>query len=74
MPWTRDNLETFIEFYRSFPCLWKIKSDDYKNRNSKNRAYQKLVDLCKTAVWLYANKDFVVKKKIKAYVGPFVRN
>jgi hypothetical protein len=41
--------------------LWKIKSDDYKNRNLKNRAYQKLVDFCKTAVWHDANNDFVVK-------------
>jgi hypothetical protein len=73
MLWTRDKLEKFIKLYRSFPCLWKIKSDDYKNRNFKNRAYQKLVDFCKTAVWPDANKDFVVKK-FKAYVGPLVRN
>jgi hypothetical protein len=73
MSWTRDNLEKFIELYRSFPSLWKIKSDDYKNRNFKNRACQKLVDFCKTAVWPDANKDFVVKV-FRAYVGPFVRN
>jgi hypothetical protein len=30
MSWTRNNLEKFIELYRSFRCLRKIKSDDYK--------------------------------------------
>jgi hypothetical protein len=62
MSWTSDNLEKCIELCRSFPCLWMSKSDGYKNRNLKNRAYQKLVDFCKTAVWPDANKDFVIQK------------
>jgi hypothetical protein len=73
MFWIRDNLDKFIVLYRSFPCLGKIKSDDYKNRNLKNRACQSLVNFCKTAVWPDANKGFVVKQ-FKAYVGPFVGN
>lgn len=59
--WTKENLETFIDMYRSFPCLWKIKRYDYKNKNLKNRAYQKLIDFCKMAVCPNANKDFVLK-------------
>lgn len=29
----------FIELYKSYPCLRKTKSSDYKNRNKKDRAY-----------------------------------
>ncbi|XP_040285248.1 uncharacterized protein LOC120998601 isoform X1 [Bufo bufo] len=43
-----DFLKEFIEMYRSFPCLWKVKCADYSNRQKKAEAYEKLVKLCKT--------------------------
>jgi hypothetical protein len=64
MAWSNDNLEKFIELYRSYPCRWKVKSDEYKNRNLKNWAYDKLIEFCKSAVCSNANKDFVIKKII----------
>jgi hypothetical protein len=61
MAWSNDNLEKFIELYRrSYPCLWKVKSDEYKNINLKNRAYNKLIEFYKSAVCSNANKDFVI--------------
>ncbi|XP_075059405.1 uncharacterized protein LOC142144440 isoform X1 [Mixophyes fleayi] len=43
-----DFLIEFIEMYRSFPCLWKLKCSDYSNRQKKADAYDKLVSLCRT--------------------------
>lgn len=37
-------LVEFIEAYRNFPCLWRIKSNEYKDRNKKNRAYEELLN------------------------------
>ena len=70
MAWSNDNLEKFIELYRSYPCLWKVKSDEYRNRSLKNRAYDKLIEFCKSAVCPNANKDFVIKK-IQGIRGSF---
>lgn len=33
----------FIELYKSLPCLWKVKSKEYNDRNMKNLAYRKMV-------------------------------
>lgn len=33
-----------IELYRSFPCLWQIKSKDYLNRNKKDLAFTAIVE------------------------------
>ena len=73
MEWSKDNLEKFIELYRRYPCLWKIKSEDYKNKNLKNRAYDELIEFCKSAVSPKANKEFVIKK-FKEYAGPSVKS
>lgn len=33
----------FIELYEAFPCLWKIKSVEYRDRNKRNKAYEELL-------------------------------
>lgn len=45
--WSKKVVSNFIDIYKSYPCLWKIKSRDYTNRNLKNAAYDKLVEFCK---------------------------
>ena len=39
----KDFLVEFIELYRSYPCLWKVKSQDYSNKLKKKQAYVVLV-------------------------------
>ena len=55
-------LGEFIEIYKSEPCLWKIKTSDYNDRDKKDAAYRKLVMKLKE-IEPDANVN-VVKKKI----------
>ncbi|KAL1509993.1 hypothetical protein ABEB36_004653 [Hypothenemus hampei] len=61
--------KNFLDIYKSYPCLWKIKSKDYTNRNLKNAAYDKLVEYCKPII-PDVNRDYVVKK-IQSFRGSF---
>lgn len=67
--WSKEVITNFMEIYKSYPCLWKIKSRDYTNRNLKNAAYDKLVEFSKT-INPEANRDYVVKK-IQSFRGSF---
>lgn len=67
--WSKKLTTDFIEIYRAHPCLWKIRSKEYTNKNLKNEAYDTLITLCKTA-YPEANRDFVVKK-IQSLRGSF---
>lgn len=40
-------LAQFIDLYKQMPCLWKVKSKEYSNRNKRQEALNKLVELCK---------------------------
>lgn len=55
-------LTSFIDKYRQLPCLWNIKSKNYSNRKEKAKAYETLINYCKT-VDQNASID-TVKKKI----------
>ncbi|XP_077285061.1 uncharacterized protein LOC143910449 [Arctopsyche grandis] len=60
--WSKELIVELLLMYQSFPCLWKIKSEEYKNKNLKEEAYKKIVDFVKERGFLNANRDFVVKK------------
>ncbi|XP_047992816.1 uncharacterized protein LOC125231411 [Leguminivora glycinivorella] len=60
--WNKDLVLELLALYKSFPCLWKIKSEQYKNKNLKKEAYDKIVIFCKEKGFPDANRDFVVKK------------
>ncbi|XP_047098167.1 uncharacterized protein LOC124711944 [Schistocerca piceifrons] len=51
----------FIELYKSLPCLWKVKSKEYNDRNKKNLAYRKMVAKLKE-MDPSADRDSVIKK------------
>ncbi|XP_063535902.1 uncharacterized protein LOC134745756 [Cydia strobilella] len=57
----REQLQEFIESYRSETCLWMTKSKDYHDRNKKNAAYRRLVEKYKV-IDPNANRGIVVKK------------
>lgn len=53
-----------IDLYRQLPALWKIKSDDYSNRNKKDQAYESLLEKYRER-YKEATKD-ELKKKINS--------
>jgi len=59
--WSKELLIDFINCYKQNNCLWQLKSKDYTNRNLKNRAYARLVELVQPH-FPSANTDFVKSK------------
>ncbi|KAI4458965.1 hypothetical protein MML48_6g00009506 [Holotrichia oblita] len=70
-----DNNQTFwkefMVLYREKPCLWDIKSKEYRNKSLKNVAYSSLIKKSKE-LFPEANKDFVTKK-ISSFRSSFRR-
>ncbi|KAF5273544.1 hypothetical protein FQR65_LT17135 [Abscondita terminalis] len=64
-------LTEFITVYKSFPCLWKIKSKEYSDKNLKQKGYEALVNVCRT--YDEAADVQVVKKKISCLRAAFRR-
>ncbi|KAM3912758.1 uncharacterized protein RB166_018200 isoform 1-T2 [Leptodactylus fuscus] len=54
-------LKEFIDMYRSFPCLWNVKISDYSNKQKRLKAYESMVNLCRS-VCPSANIQFVKHK------------
>ncbi|XP_069835392.1 uncharacterized protein [Dendropsophus ebraccatus] len=54
-------LKEFIDMYRSFPCLWNVKISDYSNKQKRLKAYDSMVNLCRS-VCPSANIQFVKHK------------
>lgn len=54
-------LKEFIHMYHSVPCLWNVKFADYSNKQKRTKAYEQLVQLCRT-VCPTANVQFVKHK------------
>lgn len=38
--WTQSQIETLIEEYQSYPCLYAIKNKDYHNKYKRNLALE----------------------------------
>lgn len=59
----------FIEEYRKFSCLWRVKSNECRDRNMKNKAYSHLLDKMREVVPECTNNT--VKNKIDSMRGSF---
>lgn len=40
MSWSRDQVNILIEEYKKHPCLFAVKSKDYKNKHARNKALE----------------------------------
>ncbi|KAL1516305.1 hypothetical protein ABEB36_000224 [Hypothenemus hampei] len=58
---SHEFLSEFIKLYRSFPCLWQIKSKQYSDRDKKRQAYDILIQKYKE-VDHAAKKETIIKK------------
>lgn len=65
----REFVVQVIELYRENPCLWKTTDPDYHNKNKKNEAYERILELFKTKD-PNATKEMGVKK-INSMRGSF---
>ena len=43
--YSHELLTEFIGGFRNNPCLWKIRSNDYKDKNMKLQAYNNLLEI-----------------------------
>lgn len=61
---SEDVMREFIDKYQSHPCLWKVKSSEYMDKNKKEEAFGKLVEVFKQ---INPDADVnLVKKKINS--------
>lgn len=40
--WRDDYIDQFLDEYRQQECLWNISSDSYKNRDTRDKAYESI--------------------------------
>nr|CAH7724455.1 unnamed protein product [Callosobruchus chinensis] len=62
----------FIHMYRSFPCLWKVKSAEYADRDKKNKAFEELLKKWRD-IDPSANLD-LAKRKFDSIRGSFKKD
>lgn len=66
---SKEFLIEFIHLYRDFPCLWKVKSVEYADRDKKNKAYGEMLKKLKE---IDASATInCVKKRIDSIRGSF---
>nr|XP_053616803.1 uncharacterized protein LOC128678916 [Plodia interpunctella] len=67
--YSHELLTEFIEAFRNNPCLWKIRSNDYKDKNLELQAYNNLLEIIRKV-----ERDATienVKKKINSLRAGF---
>ena len=60
--WSREEIVHLIDLYRQYPCLWNVKSDQYKNRDKR------VADLMSIAEELRKTRDGITTGDIKGKI------
>lgn len=58
-----------IAMYRKHPCLWQVTSEEYRNKDERNRALDDILELFKTKD-PHANRE-TVQKKLSSIRGSY---
>ena len=45
-----EQWRNFIDIYRNLPAIWKVKSEEYKDKNKRNKAWEILLNNLKEIV------------------------
>ncbi|KAF2364780.1 MADF domain [Trinorchestia longiramus] len=69
--WSKDHSRMFIRLYEKHPCLWKLKSETYKDRSAKSRAYKDIIEQMSSVVPGISVP--IIKRKINTLRGQFRR-
>lgn len=59
--YSKEFLTEIIEMYKSFPCLWRVKSKEYMDKQLRAKAFDVLILKFKQ-VDIHATRDTVLKK------------
>ena len=59
--WSKESVLEFIRAYRATECLWNTECKEYHNKYLKDKAYDKLVQVCKK-FYPQTNRDTVTRK------------
>ena len=49
--WTKEATRHLIDLYREEPCLWNVKTVEYRNRDRKATALQKIAEHMNNSGW-----------------------
>lgn len=66
MEWTEEKVITLIDKYRENEVLWNVKLTDYRNKNKKNDAWERLATEMKCS-------RVEIEKKMKTLLAQFRR-
>ena len=60
--WTKEATRHLIDLYREEPCLWNVKTVEYRDRDRKATSLQRIAEPMNNGGWSFSAED--VKKKI----------
>ena len=60
--WTREGTRHLIDLYKEEPCLWNVKTVEYRNRDRKATALQKIAEHMNKSGWSFSEDE--LRKKI----------
>ena len=44
VPWSKEQTMGLIDLYRQYPCLWKVRSKEYRDRDKRAAALNSMCE------------------------------